>query len=288
MKPLIAVTGKNGQLGTAIADICAQYSQDFDFAFTGKEELDISHEQHILSFFEERRPSYFIHCAAYAAVDKAETDKGTAYQVNAEAPGMIATQCKKHNCTLITISTDYVFDGNGTHPYRPEDITNPVNYYGHTKREGELLAMQNNPKTIVIRTSWVYSRHGHNFVKTMLRLMKERKEIAVVNDQIGSPTYAFDLAQAILKMVSESESGNKHYGIYHFSNTGVISWYEFALAIRDIAGLDCDIKPVPTSAYPTAAKRPAYSVMDISAIQKDFLVIAPEWKISLAACLDKL
>jgi dTDP-4-dehydrorhamnose reductase len=286
--PLIAVTGRNGQLGNAIEELSKAYHNDFSFLFTGKEELDISDPKNISSFFEKNKPAYFIHCAAYTAVDKAETEQAAAYKINAEASGIIAQQCRLYNCTLIAISTDYVFDGKGTQPYQPGDKTDPVNYYGYTKWMGEKLAIENNPHTLVIRTSWVYSTHGHNFVKTMLRLMKEKQEISVVNDQLGSPTYAADLADAILSIVTSFEKGNRHFGIDHYSNKGSITWYDFAVAIRDIAGLDCKVKPIPTTAFPTAAKRPAYSVLDISAIQKNFGIQASDWKESLQTCLRKI
>lgn len=286
--PFIAVTGRNGQLGRAIEELSIAYSKDFNFLFTGREELDISDTGSIVSFFAKNKPSYFIHCAAYTAVDKAETEQATVYAVNAEANGIIAQQCQLHNCVLIVISTDYVFDGKGTKPYQPGDKTDPVNYYGYTKWVGEKLATENNPQTIVIRTSWVYGTHGHNFVKTMLRLMKEKPEISVVNDQSGSPTYAADLAAAILTMVSSFEKVNRHFGIYHYSNTGSITWYDFAVAIRDIAGLNCIIHPIPTSAFPTPAKRPAYSVMDTSAITKDFNLQLVDWRKSLEDCLRQI
>jgi dTDP-4-dehydrorhamnose reductase len=285
LKSLIAVTGRNGQLGRAIEELSITHSKDFNFLFTGRDELDISDPESIVSFFAKNKPAYFIHCAAYTAVDKAETEQETAYVINADANGVIAQQCKLHNCILIVMSTDYVFDGKGTKPYRPDDKTDPVNYYGYTKWLGEKLAIENNPQTLVIRTSWLYGMHGHNFVKTMLRLMKEKQDIPVVNDQSGSPTYAPDLAAAILAIIDSFEKGSRHFGIYHYSNTGSTTWYGFAVAIRDIAGLNCSIHPVPTTAYPTAAKRPSYSVMDISAIREDFGVRTIGWRESLEICV---
>jgi dTDP-4-dehydrorhamnose reductase len=287
-KPLIAVTGRNGQLGNAIEELSKAFSNDFDFLFTDKDGLDISDPENIVSFFKKNKPAYFLHCAAYTAVDKAETEQATAYTINAEANGIIAQQCRLINSVLMVISTDYVFDGKATRPYRPDDKTDPVNYYGYTKWVGEKLAIENNPHTIVIRTSWVYSTHGHNFVKTMLRLMKEKKEISVVNDQSGSPTYAADLAGVLLTIINALEKGNRHFGIYHYSNQGSTTWYDFAVAIRDIAGLKCTIHPIPTSAFPTPAKRPAYSLMDISAIQKDFDIQAIDWQESLRICLRQI
>jgi dTDP-4-dehydrorhamnose reductase len=288
-KPLVVVTGKNGQLGWELQQLVLNNPGGFDFLFVGSEELDLSVPYSIIPFFEKHHPAYFVNCAAYTAVDKAETEQEAAYTINAESVGMIAQQCKKQDCTLITISTDYVFDGNGVSPYKTDTPTsNPVNYYGYTKWLGEKLALENNEHTIIIRTSWVYSEHGNNFVKTMLRLMKERPELKVVSDQIGSPTYAADLAEAILQIIQSLESGNRQYGIYHYSNEGVISWFEFALAIRNRAKLSTTVLPQPSSAYPTPAKRPAYSVMDCSAIQKDFGVVLKNWEKSLETCLTKL
>lgn len=288
MKPLVIVTGSNGQVGWEIMQLVAKGTTRFDFIFTGREDLDLGKPESIPFFFEKNKPVYFINCAAYTAVDKAETERGLAYSINATSVGVIAAQCKLHGCTLITISTDYVFDGNGKLPYLPNHPTEPVNYYGETKLAGEKLALQNDPGTIIIRTSWVYSTHGNNFVKTMLRLMKERDELKVVNDQVGCPTYAADLAAVILSIITSLEEGNKHAGIYHYSNTGVISWFDFATAIRDEAGLSCTVLPIPASAYPTPAKRPAYSVMDTNGIVNDFGIQLTGWRESLRICLEKL
>jgi len=209
--------------------------------------------------FALHTPAYFINCAAYTAVDKAETEQEAAYTINAEAPGNIASLCKKNKTCLIHLSTDYVFNGQSTMPYKETDATQPINYYGYTKCLGEELALQNNEQTIVIRTSWVYSKYGNNFVKTMLRLMNERAEINVVNDQHGSPTYAKDIAKAIMQIVSAK---NFQKGIYHFSNEGIISWFDFACAIRQIKHLQCKVNPIASTAYPTPAKRPFYSGLD--------------------------
>jgi dTDP-4-dehydrorhamnose reductase len=286
-KPLIIVTGKNGQLGWELEQLSASNEGRFEFLFTDKDELDLGAPLSIPSFFEKYSPAYFINCGAYTAVDKAETEQETAFVINAESVGVIAQQCHQHNCTLITISTDYVFDGKAEEPYQPGTETNPVNYYGYTKWMGEKLALENNKRTLVIRTSWVYSTHGNNFVKTMLRLMKERTELKVVSDQVGSPTYAADLADAIIQMIISLENGNKKYGIYHYSNEGVISWYDFALAIRNMSGASCEVLPQPSSAYPTPAKRPGYSVMDTSLVVKDFGVSPQKWEKSLGVCLSK-
>jgi len=306
-KPYILVSGRDGQLGNELKDLALKH--DFEFVFTDVNDLDITDENALIKAFEEYKPSFFINCAAYTAVDKAETNQEIAYKINAEAVGFIARQCRQHHTKLIHISTDYVFDGKGTQPYKEEDQTEPVNYYGYTKWLGEELALNNNPHTIVIRTSWVYSAYGANFVKTMLRLMKERKEINVVNDQLGSPTYAKDLAEAIMSIVNsewpmvnpESRKAGKTGSpeeqahqppltnhIYHFSNEGIISWYDFAVAIKEIKQLDCIVHPIPTSAYPTPAKRPAYSGLDKHKIVNTFGMKLKDWKESLNDCLGSL
>jgi dTDP-4-dehydrorhamnose reductase len=285
LKPLVVVAGKNGQLGLELQQLQAS---ELEIFFVGKDELDLLNLPSISAFFGKYQPAYFINCAAYTAVDKAETEQEPARTINGEAVGLIAQECQKINCTLINISTDYVFAGNGTQPYQTDAETDPVNYYGYTKRLGETLALKNNEKTIIIRTSWLYSSHGNNFVKTMLRLMKERTELKVVSDQLGSPTYAADLANAILQVIQSMQQGNTHKGIYQYSNTGILSWFDFATAIRDISGLSCNVLPIPTTAYPTPAKRPAYSVMDTSELVRDFNIQLKDWKISLRECLDKL
>lgn len=287
-KPIIAVTGTNGQLGYELEQLSGKYTGEFDFLFLNRESLDLSKPSAVDDFFAQYQPAYFVNCAAYTAVDKAETDQETAYQVNAASVGSIARACHKHNTTLISISTDYVFNGQGTAPYPVSAPIEPVNYYGYTKSVGEKLATENNPKTIIIRTSWVYSAHGNNFVKTMLRLMKERPELKVVADQVGAPTYAADLAEAILQIIRSLEKKNIHYGIYHYSNQAVISWYDFAGTIRDMAGLTCTVHPCDTAGYPTPAKRPAYSVMDTSDIVRDFGIVIKDWKQSLSTCISRL
>jgi len=287
-KPLIIVTGQNGQLGWELSQIATNYSQQFDFLFTTRDSLDLSNPDSITPFFEKYKPSFFINCAAYTLVDKAETENETAILVNATSVGAIAKACAEIDCTFITISTDYVFDGNGASPYLTNQPTAPLNFYGKSKQLGEALALQNNPKTIIVRTSWVYSTHGNNFVKTMMRLMKDRAELKVVGDQIGSPTSAADLAFALMHIVQQHLDGNTHYGIYHYSNEGVISWFDFAIAINKLAGFTCNVLPIITSEYPTTAKRPAYSVLDKSTIVSDFSIPLIDWKISLEKCIQQL
>lgn len=278
----ILVTGANGQLGKELQDISSLFPE-FNFVFLSKEDLPIHHFELVRTYFNTLNPDYCINCAAYTAVDRAESEKELAFQVNGESVGVLAAVCKEHKTKFIHISTDYVFSGNATYPYSENFPTDPVNIYGASKLEGEKQAMQLNPDSVIIRTSWVYSSHGKNFVKTMLRLMNEKNEISVVNDQVGSPTYAADLAEAIMQI-----AGKWQPGIYNYSNDGVISWYEFALAIKEITGGTCKINPVSTTEYPTPARRPAYSVLDKTKIQKTFGIKLKNWKESLAACIAKI
>lgn len=288
-KPTIIISGKNGQLGNELQDAALLFPQ-FHYRFFGKDELDISNSASLEKLFKKYRPFCFINTAAYTAVDKAETEQEAAYFINAEATGVIAKTCNHFGTKLIHISTDYVFDGRGNEPYKEDDKTNPVNYYGYTKWLGEKLALENNPKTIVIRTSWVYSVYGNNFVKTMLRLMKDRKELNVVNDQFGSPTYAKDLAETILQIITclQLKDHQPDYGIYNYSNEGAISWCDFATTIRDIKQLDCSVNGIATVQYPTPAKRPGYSVMSKEKIGSTFNIKIKDWKHSLSQCLAKL
>jgi dTDP-4-dehydrorhamnose reductase len=289
----ILVTGANGQLGMEIRDLSPQFPQ-FQFVFVSREELAIDDFSALKEFFERQSPQYCINCAAYTKVDAAESHKEEAFLINGEAVSVIADCCRQNKTKLIHVSTDYVFNGDGTEPYTEDAQTDPVSVYGASKLAGEHYAMEMNPETIIIRTSWVYSSYGNNFVKTMRRLMKERAEINVVNDQVGSPTYAADLAEVILKVISEfgpesdRQRASDFPGIYHFSNDGVISWYEFALAIKELTGSQCQVHPIPTSKYPTPAKRPMYSVLDKKKIQETFDIKLKDWKESLAVCVQKL
>jgi dTDP-4-dehydrorhamnose reductase len=284
MKQKILVTGSNGQLGKEIKNAAASYPQ-FEFLFLAKEDLPIHHSDKARDVFNRYQPQYVINCAAYTAVDKAEQEKELAFEVNGKAAGLLAALCQEKNARLIHISTDYVFDGRSTVPYREDDPPNPQSVYGASKLEGERLVLKNNPGTIIIRTSWVYSAFGKNFVKTMLRLLQEKEEISVVNDQLGSPTYAADLAAVILFIIASQQWQE---GIYHFSNAGVISWYDFAGYIKELTGSTCKINPVPTSQYPTAAKRPAYSVLDTTRIRQVYAIRLKEWQDSVAECVEKL
>ena len=284
-KKNILVTGANGQLGMEFRTISMLYP-GYDFLFTTKEDLSIIDTANVESFFSTHDIAYCINCAAYTAVDKAEAEKEIAFENNGTAVGNLAAVCKKVGSRFIHISTDYVFNGNATEPYKETDETDPVNIYGASKLQGEKEALKNNMDTIIIRTSWVYSSFGKNFVKTMLRLMNEKESISVVSDQVGCPTYANDLAEAIMKIISENEKPMG--GIYNYSNRGVISWYEFALAIKEISESSCTVNPVSSSQYPTPAKRPNYSVLDTSKIEQVFNIEIPFWKDSLEKCIALL
>jgi dTDP-4-dehydrorhamnose reductase len=280
----ILVTGANGQLGQEIARSTTQYSS-VDFLFLTREQLDIQDSDAVRQYLNDHTVDFLINCAAYTAVDKAEEEKEQAFLINATAPALLAKACKEQGSQFIHISTDYVFDGAAIVPYKETDPTNPQNVYGASKLKGEELILSANPSSIIIRTSWVYSSFGKNFVKTMLRLLTEKKEISVVSDQVGSPTYAADLAELILRIIV---SGNWHPGIYHFSNEGIISWYEFATAIKEIIHSNCEIKPIPSYAYPTPAKRPNYSVLDKSKIISTYHLELIDWKISVRKCMNLL
>jgi len=282
----ILVTGANGQLGSEMKVIAAAYPQ-YNFLFVTKEDLAIDDEAAVRYYFSSHSIDCCVNCAAYTAVDKAETETEMAMQVNAIAVGNLAKICSEQKATFIHISTDYVFDGTATEPYREDDLVSPVNFYGASKLKGEELAIQNNPDAIIIRTSWVYSSFGNNFVKTMLRLMSERDSINVVSDQQGCPTYAADLAAAIMKII---ESPVKLSGstIFNYSNVGAINWYQFAEAVKELSKSNCIVHPIPAAQYPTPAKRPSYSVMDTTKIQQTFNLAIPQWKDSLVKCLQLL
>ncbi|WP_413532695.1 dTDP-4-dehydrorhamnose reductase [Empedobacter brevis] len=273
----ILVTGANGQLGQSILEQSKKY-KDIECFFVTRNELDITNEDLINYYFEDKSFDVVVNCAAYTAVDKAEDDKENAYLVNAKATEFLAKITKAKEIPLIHISTDYVFDGTESKPHLETDQTNPIGVYGQTKLEGEKFALENNPKTIILRTSWVYSRFGNNFVKTMLRLFKEKDSIAVVADQIGSPTNAIDLADAILTIISKDKF---EYGIFNYSNEGECSWFDFAQKIKEFSNSTIEIDPVPTSAYPTKAKRPAYSLLDKTKIKEVYQLDIPTWEDSL-------
>ncbi len=277
----IVITGASGQLGSELKDLLLDNIEK-ECYFLDRKQLPLDQIQIIQQILAMYEPDLIIHAGAYTAVDKAEEDQVNADLVNHVACEEIAEYCHLHGTRLITISTDYVFDGSSAAALTETAETAPINVYGQTKLAGEQAIQKWCPDAIIIRTSWVYSTYGKNFVKTMCRLMDERKEVGVINDQIGSPTYAKDLALAIVKIV---DSSNWEGGIYHYSNEGEISWYDFAVAIRDFRSFDCEVKPIPTSAYPTPARRPKYSLLDKSKIKAIFAVEVPSWEISLAKML---
>jgi dTDP-4-dehydrorhamnose reductase len=283
----ILVTGADGQLGKELQVAAAAYPE-FNFLFAVREELPIDDSTGINNYFNSHAIDFCINCAAYTAVDKAEIETEMGFLINATAVGNLATACKTANAGFIHISTDYVFDGTGTTPYKETDPTNPVSIYGQSKLKGEELALTNHPAAIIIRTSWVFSSFANNFVKTMLRLMKERESINVVNDQLGCPTYAADLANAILQIIQHYSSSDIKQQIFNYSNEGSISWYDFAVAIKELTKSKCIVNPIPGSQYPTPAKRPQYSVLDTTAIKNTFHLQIPHWKDSLQKCLALL
>lgn len=284
-KKRILVTGANGQLGSEIRELATKYT-GYDFLFTDSSELSIINEDAVNENFDKYQPHFCINCAAYTAVDKAEdeAEKQLVQHLNANAVAYLAKACHKHHTKFVHISTDYVFDGNGTEPYKENDPTEPVSMYGITKLKGEQYAAQYTD-AVIIRTAWVYSSYGKNFVKTMMRLMQEKPAISVVSDQYGTPTYAADLAAAILQII---DGGNWVPGIYHYTNEGKINWHDFAIAIRDIIQSNCDVKAIPTTDYPTPAKRPAWSVLDKTKITQTYHIHIPDWKDSLKVCISKI
>lgn len=283
MKKII-VTGANGQLGSEIRLLAKHYS-NFDFDFVDRDDFSLEDNNSIIAYFEKSQPDFCINCAAYTAVDRAESEQDIADLVNHKAVAVIAEWCAKNDCKLIHISTDYVFDGNSPLPLLEDQATQPQNIYGATKLAGEKACIAQNPDSIIIRTAWVYSEFGANFVKTMLRLMKERDAIGVVNDQVGSPTYAGDLAQVILAIIADV---NWKPGIYHYSNEGEISWFDFAIAIKELTNSKCVVNGVSTAEYPTPAKRPAYSLLNKNKIKKVYGIEIPNYKDSLRHCLNRL
>ena len=282
----ILVTGANGQLGNELKSLAPGYPY-CQFLFVTKEELNIGNFNDPIKYFAGHSIDYCINCAAFTAVDKAETEKETAFLINADAVAVLAKICFKNQTQLIHISTDYVFDGTSKQPYKETDNTSPTSVYGQSKLQGEELAIKHCPSAIIIRTAWLYSSFKNNFVKTMLRLMKEKDSINVVSDQFGCPTYCADLALALMQVI-ESGKNKENPGIYHYTNAGTTNWYEFALAIKNFTGSECKVNPISTAEYPTAAKRPAYSVLDTTKIKKTFAVTIPKWEDSLGKCLSLL
>ncbi len=281
----ILITGSKGQLGSEIFKLSDSYP-NFNFIFTDVTELDITNENKVFAFSDKNKFDFIINCAAYTAVDKAETDIELAKKINIIGVKNLAKLSSLKNIPIIHISTDYVFDGQAFNPYKESDKTNPNSAYGNTKLLGE-NELQNIENHIIIRTSWLYSTFGNNFVKTMLRLGNERESLNVVFDQIGTPTYAENLAQAILQILKLSENDMNAFksGIYHYSNEGVCSWYDFAVEIMKISKTDCKIFPIETKDFPTPAKRPNYSLLNKSKIKNAFQIEIPHWTESLKKCI---
>jgi len=284
----ILITGAAGQLGSEIKYLVNQnLYPDLEFIFTDVDELDITHLPALNEFFQMHTIDFIVNCAAYTAVDKAEADRQNAELVNEIAPRNLAQISHQFKVPVIHVSTDYVFDGKKSTPYTEEDETNPVTVYGITKLNGE-RAIKDAYKYIVIRTSWLYSKFGHNFVKTMLRFSKEKNNVNVVNDQKGSPTNAADLADAIMQIIVMSAENPEKFiqGTYHFSDEGTCTWYEFAVDIMAMAGSECKVNPVSSDQFPSVAKRPDYSLMDITKIKQIFDIRIPHWKESLRKFMD--
>jgi dTDP-4-dehydrorhamnose reductase len=280
----ILITGSNGQLGNEFKELSKEETA-LNFIFTDVAELDITNEDAVAAFFQQIKPDVVINCAAYTAVDKAEQEPEKADLINGKAVGILARAASLHNAIMIHISTDYVFDGKGYRPYVETDPVHPVSAYAKSKLLGETEMLEHARSGFIIRTSWLYSSFGHNFVKTILKYGKERGKLNVVFDQIGTPTYAGDLAIAILIIV---KSGKRPIvpEIYHFSNEGIISWYDFAIAIIEFSGISCKVTPIETKDYPLPAARPFYSVFNKAKIKQTFGIEIPYWRDSLKAALE--
>lgn len=287
MPTSILVTGANGQVGQELAALAGSYP--FDFLFTDRSTLDIADREAVEAYTAANPIDVIINCAAYTAVDKAETETDAAMRINAEAVGNLVAAANRNNALMCHISTDFVYDGEKPVPYEETDGTNPLSVYGTSKLEGEKLVTRDAKRYLILRTSWVYSTFGNNFVKTMQRLGRERDELGVIFDQAGTPTYARDLARTILDIVQkemrEPLSANQ---VYHYSNEGVTSWFDFAKAVMELSGIECRIQPIRTEAYPTPAKRPCYSVMDKTKIKNAYSIEIPYWRDSLKECITAM
>jgi dTDP-4-dehydrorhamnose reductase len=283
----ILVTGANGQLGWELSQSAALYP-NFEFVFVDRNAMDLSNISEFKSVIDLFAPDAIINTAAYTAVDKAETEKELAYLINAQAVAALAQITMEKQIPFITYSTDYVFSGDATAPYQTDTPFNPVNYYGQTKAEGEQMALTVNPNSIIIRTSWVFSSHGNNFVKTMIRLMKERDALNIVGDQQGRPTYARDLAIVTIQMLEQMNAGKTFKGVYHYANSGTTTWFGFAEKIKEIGNLDCDLQSITSDQFSTPAKRPAYSVLATEGIEAALGIQIPHWETALKQCMDIL
>ena len=285
----VLITGSNGQLGSEIKELVTNYKK-VDFIFKDLPELDICNFKALQAFIIDHKINAVINCAAYTAVDKAEEESIIATKVNYEGVLNIVNALAKVNGKLIHISTDYVFDGDHFLPYKELDPVSPIGVYGETKRAGELAVLKSAIDSVVIRTSWLYSSYGNNFVKTMLRLGIQKENLGVIFDQVGTPTYARDLAKTCLEILTGVNSAkiSKNGNLYHYSNEGVASWYDFAVAIMEFGKVDCQVKPIQTKDYPTLAKRPHFSVLNKTKIKTDFEIEIPYWRDALVSCINKL
>lgn len=284
----ILITGANGQLGNEMRRLAEQHA-GFDWDFIDVNELDLCNEEAVLEYCERTRPSYIVNCAAYTAVDKAEDDSETCFRVNRDAVTHLAKAATAINARILHVSTDYVFDGSQRTPYKETDPVCPATVYGKSKLAGEETLFAHCHDSVIVRTAWLYSRFGTNFVKTMLRLGRERDTLGVVNDQIGSPTYAGDLASALMAIILQAEKGRFIPGLYHYSNEGICSWYDFTLKIHALAGItSCTVSPISSSEYTYRTPRPAYSVLDKTKLIADYGLTIPHWEDSLAVCIAEL
>jgi len=282
----ILVTGSKGQLGNELQELAPGFPE-YQFTFIDIDELDLTDEKKTGTFFQVNSFNGIIHCAAYTAVDKAEKERTQAIVLNADVPKQLAEIARSKRMWIIYISTDYVFDGIAFKPYNEEDQVNPLSVYGNSKFEGEVAVLNSKAKGIILRTSWLYSSFSNNFVKTILNKARQGGDLCVVYDQVGTPTYARDLAQTILTLIPEIKKNNK-VELFHFSNEGVASWYDFAQAIVELSGIKCNIQPVETKDYPTSAIRPLYSVLNKGKIKKQFGIKIPYWRDSLKDCIEKI
>lgn len=281
----ILVVGANGQLGKKLQDWAKQFPTSYNFLFTDVDILDICDKRAVEKTIQEHQIEIIINCAAYTAVDNAEKEQNISEKLNGNAVGILANLSAQYDVFFVHISTDYVFDGQHYKPYTEVDNLAPISVYGRTKLLGEKLFIKSKCKGVIIRTSWLYSEYGNNFLKIMLRLGKEKKQINVVCDQVGTPTYAGDLASAIMTILAKKDIV-KHQEIYHYSNEGAISWYDFSKTIMEISSSNCSVKPILAKNYPTLAQRPYYSVLDKSKIKSDFNIEIPYWKESLYNCMQ--
>lgn len=288
----ILITGARGQLGQELAFVAKTLFPAFELILADRDEMDITHSEQVNAFFAQHQPAWCINCAAYTAVDKAESEAELAHAINATGAENLAKACQKHNTRLLHISTDYVYHAQQNTPFVETDAVSPQGVYARTKLQGDQAVLTHCEQAMVIRTSWVYGFYGHNFVKTMLRLGQERDHLRVVFDQIGSPTYTFHLAKAIFQLLEDTRQGSialhNLKGVYHYSNEGVTSWYDFAVAIMRTANLECLVEPIRSSDYPTPAQRPPFSLLDKGKWKKTFSQTIPHWQEGLVHCLDRL